>query len=78
MNQHSRASRYQEVVRSVNDHKRLSAVISDITREMEHLYEDNMQLRAAVAMYREIARRQSEAAKDAAAPVAPMTQRAAG
>jgi hypothetical protein len=41
------------------ERKRLVAVVTDLVREVERLHEDNAQLRAAIALYREVAGRRS-------------------
>ena len=39
------------------EHKRLTTAVSFLAREVERLNEDNLQLRAAISLYREAARR---------------------
>ena len=50
-------SRVQQVLTSINDHQRLTAMVMTMAQEIERLDEDNAQLRAAIAMYREVVRR---------------------
>ena len=54
---HGTPAAVQQVLRSFQDHQRLIGVIAEMAREMERLDEDNRQLRAAVGVYREVARR---------------------
>jgi len=56
----SSSSKYQDLLQSVQKHKRLAALIREMAQEIERLDDDNAQLRAAVAIYREIARRYSQ------------------
>jgi hypothetical protein len=51
------ASRTEDLLLRLSERKRLLAVVANLAREVERLHEDNAQLRAAVAMYREIADR---------------------
>ena len=50
-------SRTEDLLLRLTDRKRLLAVVTSLAREVERLHEDNAQLRAAVAMYRDIAGR---------------------
>lgn len=43
----------QEIIQSLCDHQRLVALVKTMAEEIERLDNDNMQLRAAVSMYRE-------------------------
>lgn len=47
----------REVMQSFRENKRLIHLVRQMAQEMEKLQEDNRQLRAAVVMYREVARR---------------------
>lgn len=52
----ARFSEVQSVLRPVAESRRLSAVVKAMAQEIERLHEDNVQLQAAVAMYREVLR----------------------
>jgi hypothetical protein len=47
----------QDVLRSFREHQRLVKLVSTMTLEIERLNDDNVQLHAAVKIYREVARR---------------------
>lgn len=47
----------QDVLSSFHEHRRLVKLVSTMTLEIERLNEDNAQLHAAVAIYREVVRR---------------------
>ena len=47
----------QEVLRSFHEHQRLVRLVTRMTHEIERLHEDNLQLYAAIKIYREVARR---------------------
>ena len=47
----------EEILASVTEHTRLTAVIRSMAREIERLEEENRQLHAAVGMYRAVVRR---------------------
>lgn len=47
----------QEILRPFRRHQRLVALVKTLALEIERLDEDNVQLRAAVSMYREAIRR---------------------
>jgi hypothetical protein len=51
------ASKTEDLLLRLSERRRLLAVVTNLVREVERLHEDNAQLRAAVAMYREIADR---------------------
>jgi len=51
------ASRTEDLLLRLTERRRLVAVVTNLVREVERLHEDNAQLRAAVAMYRDIAGR---------------------
>jgi hypothetical protein len=51
------ASKTEDLLLRLSERKRLLAVVASLAREVKRLHEDNTQLRAAVAMYREIADR---------------------
>jgi hypothetical protein len=51
------ASKTEDLLLRLSERKRLLAVVANLAREVKRLHEDNTQLRAAVAMYREIADR---------------------
>jgi hypothetical protein len=50
----------EDVVTSLNYRKRLITMVTTLVREVERLHEDNSQLRAAIALYREVARQSLE------------------
>ena len=50
-------SNAQDVLQSIQKYKRLATLVREMAQEIERLDNDNAQLRAAVAIYREIARR---------------------
>lgn len=54
---HAQPPTLREVLRSIQQHKRLIAIVETMAREIERLEEDNRQLRAAVGVYREVVRR---------------------
>jgi hypothetical protein len=47
----------QDVLRPFHEHQRLIRLVTRMTQEIERLHEDNLQLYAAVKIYREVARR---------------------
>jgi hypothetical protein len=49
----------EDVLQPFHHHRRLITIVAAMAQEIERLSEDNAQLRAAVAMYREAARRGS-------------------
>jgi hypothetical protein len=49
----------REILQLFQEHKRLIAVVTTMTQEIERLDEDNAQLRAAVGVYREVVGRLS-------------------
>ena len=49
----------QDILRGFHQHRRLVTLLRTMARELERLDEDNVQLRAAVLLYREVARRNS-------------------
>jgi hypothetical protein len=49
----------EDVLRSLDQRHRLVTLVATMAEEIERLTEDNAQLRAAVTMYREVARRGS-------------------
>ncbi len=51
------SSKIHAVLQSVTKHHRLTVLVRTMALEIERLEEDNTQLRAAVAMYREALRR---------------------
>jgi hypothetical protein len=51
------AVKTEDLLLRLSERRRLLAVVTNLVREVERLHEDNAQLRAAVAMYREIADR---------------------
>jgi len=51
------STRILAVLDSVQEHKRLTGVVEALTREIKRLDEDNAQLRAAIAAYREAVKR---------------------
>lgn len=51
------ASTTEDLLLRLTERRRLIAVVTNLVREVERLHEDNAQLRAAVAMYRDIAGR---------------------
>ena len=53
------ASRTEDLLLRLTERRRLVAVVTDLVREVERLHEDNAQLRAAIALYREVAGRRS-------------------
>jgi len=59
MRQSPRNAKEKDLLLRLIEHKRLVTVVSALVREVERLNEDNLQLRAAVAMYREITSRHS-------------------
>jgi len=46
-----------DVLRSLHEHHRLVKLVQTMTHEIARLNEDNLQLHAAVKIYREVARR---------------------
>jgi hypothetical protein len=54
------AEKPEDVLTPLNQRKRLVNVVSQLVREIERLHEDNSQLRAAVEIYREVARQSAE------------------
>jgi outer membrane murein-binding lipoprotein Lpp len=57
---HAQHSNTQDVLRPFNKRQRLVTLVNTLAKEVERLDEDNAQLRAAVSLYREVARRSSE------------------
>jgi hypothetical protein len=53
----ARVSEVQDILRSFHEHQRLVKLVSTMTLEIERLNEDNVQLHAAVKIYREVVRR---------------------
>jgi hypothetical protein len=51
------ASTTEDLLLRLTERRRLVAVVTNLVREVERLHEDNAQLRAAIAMYRDIAGR---------------------
>jgi hypothetical protein len=51
------ASTTEDLLQRLAERRRLIDVVTNLVREVERLHEDNAQLRAAVAMYRDIAGR---------------------
>jgi hypothetical protein len=51
----------QNALRSFEDHHKLIAMIHTMAQELKRLEEDNLQLRCAVAMFRDVARRKQKA-----------------
>ena len=47
----------QDVLRGFDEHRRLATLVSTMALEIERLNEETKQLRAAVLIYREVARR---------------------
>jgi hypothetical protein len=73
-----RPAKIFNVLRSLNADSRLVRMVTKLTREVERLDEDNAQLHASVLLYREVLRRQSFGATQAAAPSkVPMARHAA-
>ena len=63
----------KEVLRSFENTRRLIHLVRAMAKEMERLDEDNRQLRAAVGIYREVARRRGCAGgQDQAGEVVPI------
>ena len=52
-----------DVLRQLTERRRLVTVVAMLTREVERLSEDNSQLRAAVTVYREVARKATVASR---------------
>ncbi len=50
---HSQA-KVREILRPFHERRRLVGLVSTMTREIERLTEDNLQLRAAVRIYQEL------------------------
>ena len=50
-------AKVQDILRGFHQHRRLVTLLRTMARELERLDEDNMQLRAAVLLYREVVRR---------------------
>jgi hypothetical protein len=46
-----------DLLRAIQEHKRLLGIVSALTRELERLDDEVRQLRAAIAVYREVIRR---------------------
>lgn len=57
---HAQLSNVQDVLQPFNKRNRLVTLVNTMAKEIERLDEDNAQLRAAVSIYREVARRSSE------------------
>jgi hypothetical protein len=58
LNTHATTGRgFPEVLDTVHDDRRLATMVKAMAREIERLHEDNIQLRAAVGIYRELANR---------------------
>jgi hypothetical protein len=73
-----RPAKIFNVLRSLNADSKLVRMVTKLTREVERLDEDNAQLHASVLLYREVLRRQSFGATQAAAPSnVPMARHAA-
>ena len=58
MRAHVPSAKVQHVLRTLNKHQRLTGVVRSMAHEIARLDEDNIQLHAAVKMYREVLRRQ--------------------
>jgi len=57
MHAQSPTSRVHQAPHSIPEYKRLRAVVRTMAQEIERLDEDNVQLRVAVTIYRELVRR---------------------
>ncbi len=44
----------EELLRRLGQHKRLVSIVTALVREVERLQEENLQLRAAVSIYRDL------------------------
>jgi hypothetical protein len=50
-------TKIREVLRGLDEHRRLVAALRTMALELERLNEDNAQLRATILIYREVVRR---------------------
>ena len=55
---HPPGVKVQDLFQSLYDHQRLVALVKTMAQEIERLDNDNMQLRAAITLYREALRRE--------------------
>ena len=54
---HVANAKVHEVLQTVNERQRLTTLVKAMAEEIERLDEDNLQLRAAISVYREALRR---------------------
>jgi len=57
MRAHVPSAKVQDVLQTLHNHQRLTGLVRSMAHEIARLDEDNIQLHAAVKMYREVLRR---------------------
>jgi hypothetical protein len=57
MRAHVPPAKLQDVLQTLHNHQRLTGLVRTMAHEIARLDEDNIQLHAAVRMYREVLRR---------------------
>jgi hypothetical protein len=57
MRAHASSAKVQDVLQTLHNHQRLTGLVRSMAHEIARLDEDNIQLHAAVEMYREVLRR---------------------
>ena len=57
MRAHASSAKVHDVLQTLHNHQRLTGLVRTLAHEIARLDEDNLQLQAAIKMYREVLRR---------------------
>jgi hypothetical protein len=61
-------------LRGFDEYRRLTALVKSMAQEIERLNEDNLQLRAAILIYREVVQRRSAVGQHSTPPSLPVRE----